>query len=74
MMVAQNMVDRTQMVTHRDLQGKISEGLSHGEGVLAGLDRAVMVPHLPAISAPIGGDPPQPRLVVEGLGEGGSLA
>ena len=45
-----------------------------GEGVLAGLDRAVMVSYLPEISAHIGGDLPQPRLVVEGLGEGGSLA
>ena len=42
--------------------------------MLAGLDRAVMVPHLPEISAHIGGNPPQSRLVVEGLGEGCSLA
>jgi hypothetical protein len=30
-----------------DLQGEISEGPSDGEGLLARLDRAVMVPHLP---------------------------
>ena len=72
--VAQSMVGHTQVVMRHDLQGEISEGLSHGEGVLAGLDRAVMVPYLPEISAHIGGDPPQPRLVVEGLGEGCSLA
>ena len=73
-MVAQSMVGHPQVVMRHDLQGEISEGLSDGEGVLAGLDRAVMVPHLPKISAHIGGDPPQPRLVVEGLGEGCSLA
>ena len=33
-----------------------------------------MVPHFPQISAHIGGDSPQPRLVVEGLGKGFSLA
>jgi hypothetical protein len=62
------------MVMRRDLQGKISEGRSHGEGVLAGRDRSVMVPHFPEISAHIGRDPPQSRLVVESLGEGCSLA
>jgi hypothetical protein len=57
-----------------DPQGEIAEGLSDGEGLLAIRDRAVIVPHLPTISAHIGRDPPQPRLVIEGRGEGGSLA
>src|SRR5882724_13378209 len=73
-MVAQRMVGHPQEVMRHDLQGDISEGLSDSEGVLARLDRAVMVPHLPQISAHKGGDPPQPRLVAEALGEGGSLA
>ena len=64
------MVGHTQEVTRRDLQGEISERLSDGESVLAALDGAVVVPYLPEIVAHIGGDPPQPRLVVEGLGEG----
>src|SRR5262249_4103237 len=35
---------------------------------------SVMVSHVIEISAHIGGDPPQPRLVVKGLGESFSLA
>src|SRR5262249_51657199 len=73
-LVAQSMVGYTQVVIRQDLQGKISEDLSDGEGVPARLNRAVMVPDLPKISAHIGGDPPQSRLVVENLREGCSLA
>jgi hypothetical protein len=73
-MVAQSMVGYTQVVIRQDLQGKISEDLSDGEGVPARLNRAVMVPHLPEISAHIGGEPPQSQLVVENLREGCSLA
>ena len=57
-MVAQSMVGHTQVVMRHDLQGDIAEGRSDGEGVLARLDRAVMVPHLPAILAQKGRDPP----------------
>src|SRR5262245_45431265 len=73
-MVAQSMVGQTQVMMRHDLQGDISEGRSHGEGVLAGLDRAVVVPHLPEISAHIGGDLPQSWLVVEDFSEGCRLA
>src|SRR5262245_34979854 len=73
-MVAQSMVGHTQEVLCQDLQSEISEGLSDGEGVLAGPDRAFVVPYLPEISAHIGRDPPQQWLVVEGSGEGCSLA
>src|SRR6266446_9809451 len=73
-MVAHNMIGHPEEVTRGDLQGAIAEGLSHGEGVLARRDRTIMVPHLPQISAHMSGGPPQPRLVVEGLGEGGRLA
>ena len=69
-MVAQSMVGHTQVMIRHHLQGEISERLSHGEGMLAGRDRAVMVPHCREMPAHIGGGPPQPRLVVEGLGEG----
>ena len=68
------MVGHTQVVLRQDLQGEISEGLSDREGLLTGLNRAVLVPHLPKIPAHIGGNPPQSRLVIEGLGEGFSLA
>jgi hypothetical protein len=68
------MVSHTQIVIRQHLQGEIAEGCSHGEGVLAGRDRAVMVSHLPEISAHKGRDPPQPRLVVESLSEGCRLA
>ena len=68
------MVGQTQVLMRCDLQGKISEGLSHGEGVLAGLNRVVMVSYLPEISAHIGRNSPQPRLVVESRGEGCRLA
>src|SRR5262249_52071661 len=73
-MVAQKMIGPTQGMMHHGLQGDISEGLSHGEGVLAGRDRSIMVPHIIEISAHIGRDSPQPRLVVDGLGESFSLA
>src|SRR5262245_11218028 len=73
-MVAQSMVGHTQEVMRQDLQSEISEGLSDGEGLLAGSDRAVVVPYLSKIAAHIGRDPSQPWLVVKGLGEGGSLA
>ena len=43
-LIAQDMVGRTQVVMRHDLQGDISEGLSDGEGVLAGRDRAIMSP------------------------------
>jgi hypothetical protein len=61
-------------VLRHDLQGEIAEALSHGKGVLAGRDGAIVVPHPHAIAAHIGRDPSQPRLVVEGLGKGASLA
>src|SRR5262245_51668065 len=64
------MAGHTQVVLRQELQGDISEGLSYGEGVLAGGDRAVIVPHPRERAAQIGGGPPQPRLVVENLGEG----
>src|SRR5215831_19715579 len=68
------MVNHTQVVLRYDLQGEIAEGLSDGEGLLAGRDCAVVVSHVREMSAHIGGGPPQPRLVIERLGEGCSLA
>ena len=64
------MVGHPQGVLRHDLQGEIAEGLSDSEGVLARLNRAVMVPYLPSISAHKGRDPPQPWLVAEALGTG----
>ena len=43
--------------SRRDLQGEISEGHSHGEGMLTGLDSVVMVPCRPEILAHIGRRP-----------------
>jgi hypothetical protein len=50
-MAAQHMIGHPEGLVRHDLQGEISEGRSDGEGGLAGVDRTVMVPHLPAMSA-----------------------
>jgi len=55
-------------------RGRAFQWFRDGEGVLARRDRAVVVPHRREMSAHIGGGPPQPRPVVEGLSEGCRLA
>ena len=61
------------LLVDSELRGHPGHGVAALE-VLTRLYRAVMVPYLPAISTHIGGDPPQPWLVVEGLSKGFSLA
>ena len=73
-MVTQRIVGHPQELLRHDSQVHIAEGLRDREGLLARRDRAGMVPHLPQVAAHKGGDPPPPRLVAEGLGEGGRLA
>ena len=64
------MVGGAQEVLWQDPEGTIPEGLSEGEGTLAGRNSAVIVPPHPAIPAHQGGDLPQPPLVPQHLGEG----
>jgi hypothetical protein len=55
--------------TRFDLQRDIPQGLADDKGTLTRLKGAVKVPHYNEIVGHKGSDPPQPTVIVEGLGE-----
>ena len=57
-----------------DLEGKIPEGLSNAEGTLAECEGAFSLTPGPEIFGHKGDDPPEPALIVQGLGKGFGLA
>ena len=67
--VARDLVDHPQVVIGHDLESGVPEAHRDGKGALAGGNGMLSVTLPRIIQAPIGGDTPQPPLVVQGLGE-----
>ena len=74
MIVAQGMKDLTQMEIRSGLEADVPEGRGEEQGALAGLKGSVVIPHLPEMVGQKRGDPHQPPLIVQGLGERFSFA
>jgi hypothetical protein len=50
-----------------DLQGKISQGLSNGQGLLPVCDSPIMLAYRDAMDAHMAGDLPEPLSIVQSL-------
>ncbi len=71
--VAEGVVYLAQDMIRRDLEGNVVEMPCEREGSLARRHGAVILAREPEIVGHVGVDPPQPSLIVDGLGKGFSL-